>query len=133
MSLILPESALDIFLSLLNLCNKRASPLSCLPVTYIMLYNHIGPVSTKRTFTKIRYIQTYHAKANSSVDLFYLLFPACLSRGRLFLDAHNSVTKVCACVSCPRLPRHGQWGRYKNSLSHTHYVTSHHHLHMEAY
>lgn len=41
------------FLSLLNLWKKRASPLSCLPMTSIMLCNCIGPVSRVKRGKKI--------------------------------------------------------------------------------
>lgn len=95
------------FLSLLNLWKKRASPLSCLPSTGIMLYDCIGPVGRvqrgekKFTWEKIlkKYIQKHHAKAFplSLVDLFFFFLPLCsliLSQKRTTIFEH-SVSPLC--------------------------------------
>lgn len=112
------------FLSLLNLWKKRASPLSCLPTTGIMLCNCSGPVGRVQRGEKNSprkrlktYIQKHHAKAFplSLVDLFHLyIFSSRLRGGRLFLNTlcHQCVStakrSLYTHVSRLHLPRHSQ-------------------------
>lgn len=133
----LPETTIC-SLSLLNLWKKRASPLSCLPMTALMLCNCIGHQSHKEkkiTREKInKYIQ-YPATAISLVfsGSFYFMSPHPVSEEDNYFWTLTSVSPVClqdkavfihtrVLSACPSAQPVGQ---YKEKQSHIHHVTTH--------